>query len=66
MAPPPLIAPGATIKSTQMTQCAVGDNSTVLEKTSLKKCILGNNCQVNSKTRISDSVLMNGVIIEEG
>lgn len=63
---PPLIAPGSTIKSTQISQCAVGDNTTILEKTSIKNCVFGNNCEVNSKTRISDSVLMNGVVIEEG
>lgn len=49
-----------------MTQCAVGDNTTILEKTSLKNCVFGSNCEVNPKTRISDSVLMNGVVIEEG
>lgn len=64
--PPPLINPNTTIRSTQMTECAVGDNCMVAEKTSLKKCVLGANCVVRPRTRISDSVLMNGVIVEEG
>lgn len=64
--PLPLICPNTTIKSTQMTQCAVGDNTIVAEKTSLKNCVIGANCSIKQRTRISDSVLMNGVIIEEG
>lgn len=52
-------------RSTQMTNVAVGDHTTISEKTSLKNCSLGKNCTVNMKTRISNSVLMNGVVIEE-
>lgn len=64
--PPPLISENATILSSQMTECAVGDSCTVAEKTSLKKTVLGTNCVVRPRTRISDSVLMNGVIVESG
>lgn len=62
----PLVSTQATIRSTQMTNCAVADNATITEKTSLKNCVLGSNSTVNQKTRISNSVLMNGVTIEEG
>lgn len=62
---PPLLSLQSNIKSTQMTNCAVADNSTISEKTSLKNCVIGSNVIVNMKTRITNSVLMNGVIIEE-
>ncbi|KAG4075320.1 hypothetical protein HA402_003111 [Bradysia odoriphaga] len=60
-----LISPNATIKSTQIVECAVGDGTVIAEKTSLKNSVLGRNCQIIEKVRISDSVLMNGVVIEE-
>lgn len=63
---PPLVSPQSNVKSTQMTDCAVSDNTTITEKTSLKNCVLGSNGTVNMKTRISNSVLMNGVVVEEG
>lgn len=63
---PELVSPASNIKSTQMTDCAVAENTTISEKTSLKNCILGPNCTVKPKTRISNSVVMNGVVIEEG
>ncbi|KAJ6633675.1 Translation initiation factor eIF-2B subunit gamma, partial [Pseudolycoriella hygida] len=62
---PSLISPNSTIKSTQITECAVGDGTLIAEKTSLKNSVLGRNCQVTEKVRIYDSVLMNGVVVEE-
>lgn len=64
--PAPLISPTSIINSNQITQCAVGDNTTIAEKTSLKVTVLGSNCVINQKVRISDSILMKDVIIEEG
>lgn len=62
----PLVAVTSIVKSTQLVECAVGDNATISEKTSLKNSVFGPNCVVKPKTRISDSVLMNGVVVEEG
>lgn len=61
----PLVSPSAIIKSTQMSDCAVADNTTISEKTSIKSTIFGVNCFVHEKTRISDSYIMNNVTIEE-
>lgn len=64
--PPPLVSPQSNVKSTQITDCAVSDHTTITERTSLKNCVIGSNCSVNMKSRIANSVLMNGVTIEEG
>lgn len=61
----PLVSPNANIKSTQITDCAVAENTTISEKTSIKSTIFGPNCFVHEKTRISDSYIMNGAVIEE-
>lgn len=61
----PLVSANATIKSTQMSDCAVADNTTISERTSIKSTIFGINCNVHEKTRISDSYIMNNVTIEE-
>lgn len=61
----PLVSPNATIKSTQMTNCAVAENTTISEKTSIKSTVFGTNCFVHEKSRISDSFIMNNVTIEE-
>lgn len=60
------MSPQSNVKSTQMTDCAVAEGTTITEKTSLKNCIFGTNCVVNIKSRASSSILMNGVIVEEG
>lgn len=61
----PLISPNATIKSTQISDCAVAENTTISEKTSIKSTVFGPNCFVHEKTRISDSYIMNNATIEE-
>lgn len=61
----PLVSPNAIIKSTQMSDCAVAENTTISEKTSIKSTVFGINCFVHEKTRISDSYIMNGAVIEE-
>lgn len=61
----PLVSPNAVIKSTQMSDCAVAENSTISEKTSIKATVFGMNCFVAEKTRISDSYIMNNVTIEK-
>lgn len=61
----PLVSSTATVKSTQMSDCAVGDNTIISEKTSIKSSIFGTNSIVHEKTRISDSYIMNHVTIEE-
>lgn len=61
----PLVSPNAIIKSTQMSDCAVAENTTISEKTSIKSTIFGVNCFVHEKTRISDSYILNGAVIEE-
>lgn len=60
-----LVSPNASIKSTQMSECAVADNTTISEKTSIKSTVFGTSCMVHEKTRISDSYIMNNVTIEE-
>lgn len=61
----PLISPNATIKSSQITDCAVAENTTISQKTSISNSVFGPNCFVHEKTRISDSYIMNSVTIEE-
>lgn len=61
-----LISPQSTIKSTQMSDCAVAENTTISEKTSLKSSVIGSNCLISPKTRISDSYIMKNVTIDEG
>lgn len=61
----PMVSPNAIIKSTQMSDCAVAENTTISEKTSIKSTVFGVNCFVHEKTRISDSYIMNGAVIEE-
>uniref|UniRef100_A0A182NQ56 Translation initiation factor eIF2B subunit gamma n=1 Tax=Anopheles dirus TaxID=7168 RepID=A0A182NQ56_9DIPT len=60
-----LVSQTSSIKSTQITKCAVGDMTTINEKTSLNLNVIANGCTVQSKTRINNSVLMDGVMIEE-
>lgn len=60
-----LISKAATINSTQMTDSAVGENTTISEKTSIKSSIFGTNCVISPKTRISNSFIMNNVQIGE-
>lgn len=60
-----LISSQANIKSTQMTDSAVGENTTISEKTSIKSSVFGANCMIHPKTRISNSYIMNNVEIEE-
>lgn len=60
-----LISRAATINSTQISDSAVGENSTISEKTSIKSSIFGSNTFVSSKTRISNSYIMNNVQIGE-
>lgn len=61
----PLVSPNAIIKSTQISDCAVAENTTISEKTSIKSTSFGANTFVHEKTRISDSYIMSNVIIEE-
>jgi len=61
----PLMSVNATIKSTQISNCAVAENTTISEKTSNKSTVFGTNCFVHEKSRISDSIIMNNVTIEE-
>lgn len=61
----PMVSPNAIIKSTQMSDCAVAESTTIYEKTSVKSTVFGMNCIVHEKTRISDSYVMNNVTIEE-
>lgn len=60
-----LISKAATINSTQMSDSAVGENTTISEKTSIKSSIFGANCVISPKTRISNSYIMNNVQIGE-
>lgn len=62
----PLISACSTIKSNQISDSAVADNTQISEKTSIKSTVFGSNCVVETKTRISDSYIMNNVTIEEG
>lgn len=61
----PTISNTATVNSTQMQDCHVGDNAFIDEKTSLKQCHIGPNARVQSKTRISQSVIMENVTIKQ-
>ncbi|KAL0116476.1 hypothetical protein PUN28_009853 [Cardiocondyla obscurior] len=61
----PGISSTATVHSTQMEECRIGDNSLIEEKTSLKHNHIGPNCVVESKTRISQSVIMGHVTIKQ-
>uniref|UniRef100_A0A182K8H7 Translation initiation factor eIF2B subunit gamma n=1 Tax=Anopheles christyi TaxID=43041 RepID=A0A182K8H7_9DIPT len=60
-----LVSQTSSIKSTQITKCAVGDMTTISEKTSLNQNVIANGCTVQPKTRINNSVLMDGVTVEE-
>uniref|UniRef100_A0A182YC45 Translation initiation factor eIF2B subunit gamma n=1 Tax=Anopheles stephensi TaxID=30069 RepID=A0A182YC45_ANOST len=60
-----LVSQTSSIKSTQITKCAVGDMTTISEKTSLNQNVIANGCTIQPKTRINNSVLMDGVTIEE-
>lgn len=62
----PLICVNSTIKSNQISDSAVAENTQISEKTSIKFTVFGTNCVVETKTRISDSYIMNNVTIEEG
>lgn len=59
-----LISSQATINSTQMSDSAVGEGTTISEKTSIKSSVFGVNCTIHPKTRISNSYIMNNVQIE--
>ncbi|KAG5325456.1 EI2BG factor, partial [Pseudoatta argentina] len=61
----PCISNTATVRSTQMQECRIGDNSLIEEKTSLKNNHIGPNSIVESKTRISQSVIMGHVTIKQ-
>lgn len=61
----PLISPEAIVKSTQTSEIAVGENTTLSEKTSIKSSIFGVNCMVKEKTRITNCFIMNNVVINE-
>lgn len=61
----PLVSPSANIHSTQMSDCAVADYTSISEKTSIKSTVFGTNSIVHEKTRINDSYIMNNVTIEE-
>lgn len=54
------------VRSTQMTQSTVGDQTVIQEKTSISKSNIGANCKIDTKVRLSGSILMDNVIIEEG
>ncbi|XP_030379474.1 translation initiation factor eIF-2B subunit gamma [Scaptodrosophila lebanonensis] len=62
----PLIALGATVKSTQTKEIIVADNAKLSEKTSLNYSVFGPNCVVNPKNIVSNSILMSNSIVEEG
>lgn len=61
----PMISPEAIVKSTQTSDIAVGENTTLSEKTSIKSTVFGVNCLVKEKTRISNCFIMNNVVISE-
>ncbi|XP_050492634.1 translation initiation factor eIF-2B subunit gamma isoform X2 [Bombus huntii] len=63
--PVPIIAPTATIRSTQMQDCYVDNNVLIEEKTSLKHTHIGPNVTIESKTRISQSVLMESANVKQ-
>ncbi|XP_058125781.1 translation initiation factor eIF-2B subunit gamma [Anopheles ziemanni] len=60
-----LVSQTSSIKSTQISKCAVGDMTTISEKTSLNTNVVANGCSIQPKTRINNSVLMDGVTVEE-
>lgn len=60
-----LVSQTCSIKSTQISKCAVGDMTTISEKTSLNTNVVANGCSIQPKTRINNSVLMDGVTVEE-
>ncbi|KFB50380.1 AGAP005210-PA-like protein [Anopheles sinensis] len=60
-----LVSQTSSIKSTQISKCAVGDMTTISEKTSLNTNVIANGCSIQPKTRINNSVLMDGVTVEE-
>ncbi|XP_011495858.1 PREDICTED: translation initiation factor eIF-2B subunit gamma isoform X2 [Ceratosolen solmsi marchali] len=59
------ISPTATVKSSQVQNCIIDENSLISEKTSLKQSYISNNVIVNPKTRISKSIIMSNVTIKE-
>jgi len=61
----PTISSTATIRSTQMQECRVGNNALIEEKTSLKHSHIGSNSIIESKTRVSQSVIMGNVTIKQ-
>ncbi|XP_016921207.1 translation initiation factor eIF-2B subunit gamma [Apis cerana] len=61
----PNIATTAIIRSTQMQDCRVHNNSFIDDKTSIKNTHIGQNVTIESKTRISQSVLMKAVTIRQ-
>ncbi|XP_017876049.1 translation initiation factor eIF-2B subunit gamma [Ceratina calcarata] len=61
----PNIASNATVRSTQMQDCRVGNNALVDEKTSLKQSHIGPNSVVEPKSRVSQSVIMENVTIKQ-
>uniref|UniRef100_A0A1Q3G1K0 Translation initiation factor eIF2B subunit gamma n=1 Tax=Culex tarsalis TaxID=7177 RepID=A0A1Q3G1K0_CULTA len=61
-----LVMKTCDVRSTQMTQTTVGEQTTIQEKTSISKSTIGANCKIDSKVRLSDSTLMDNVVIEEG
>ncbi|XP_012535638.1 translation initiation factor eIF-2B subunit gamma isoform X2 [Monomorium pharaonis] len=62
---PSSVSNTAIVRSTQMQECRIGDNSLIEEKTSLKHNHIGPNSVVESKTRISQSVIMGHVTIKQ-
>ncbi|CAO1294937.1 unnamed protein product [Diamesa serratosioi] len=61
----PLISVNSIIKSKQLSDSAVAENTQISDKTSIKSTVFGNNCVIETKTRISDSYILNNVTIEE-
>ncbi|XP_038121829.1 translation initiation factor eIF-2B subunit gamma isoform X2 [Culex quinquefasciatus] len=60
-----LITKTCDVRSTQMAQTTVGEQSVIQEKTSINKSTIGASCKINSKVRLSDSILMDNVVIEK-
>ncbi|KAK2587569.1 hypothetical protein KPH14_003697 [Odynerus spinipes] len=58
-------SPSATVKSTQIQNCSIDENTCIDEKTSLKTSHIGPNTVVESKTRISNSIIMDNVTIKQ-
>lgn len=61
-----LISSNSSVKSNQIFNSAVAENTQISEKTSIKFTVFGTYCVVGTKTRICDSYIMNNVTIEEG